>query len=599
MMSTLKVLAAMIAVMLCLCSVANAGSANVPLTYSLGDTIQDFSFTTYDGQEITLSDVLKEKDAVMINIWATWCGPCRYEFPFMEEAYQQYQDDIEIFALSSSPATDTDEALADFAKEMGLSFKIGRDPVGFMNALGATGIPTTLMVDRFGTICFIQSGAQTSTSAFVQLFEAFIGEEYTESVLYTTIPPKKPDVQPSSEAELSRALNVEGGCISFRNDASSLVWPMVVGEKDGRTVAASSNRNVMPSEARLHADISAKKDNVLAVTFKTSSEAGYDLMQLRINGETVKSFGGEKDWMTYAYSFPAEGEYTVTIAYAKDDANSAGQDTLWIDSVALLSGAEAEAALAGNPVYPFSEENAITVLNESAMEIVFTDPTGMITTYYGNGPFYLIREDQAKFSFAITSEYDPESVIVGFNFDGRSYALSECIEDGQYTATSGIDSLKTTGYCDSTVYMYPDPENIHLGKNLTYFRDEANVDAFLASLTKDRTGTVRGSWAYADASKQVEEPAARGMEATAEATYMFRCVDQDGSPVAGVMLQVCDEETCQVFISDAEGLCEFTAKPHAWEVHVLKAADGYTSDAAGAVLTPVEGGEITFTFTKN
>lgn len=599
MMSKLKVLAAMIAVMLCSCCIACAGSANIPLTYSLGDTIQDFSFTTYDGQAITLSDVLKEKDAVMINIWATWCGPCRYEFPFIEEAYQQYQDDIEIFALSSSPATDTDEALADFVEEMGLSFKIGRDPVGFLNALGASGIPTTLMVDRFGTICFIQSGAQTSTSAFVQLFEAFIGEEYTESVLYTNIPPKKPDVQPSSETELAQALNVEGGNVSFRNDTSSLVWPMVMSEKEGRVVAVSSNRGVMPSKACLHADISARQGDVLAVTFKISSEAGYDLMQLCVNGETVKSFGGEKDWITYAYSFPAEGEYTVTITYTKDDANSAGQDMLWIDSVALLGGAEAELALAGNPVYPFSEELAISVLNESAREIVFSDPTGMIAMYYGSGPFYLIPEDQANFSFAITSEYDPETVIVGSNYDGHSYALSECIADGQYTDTSGIDSLNTTGYCDSTVYMYPDPENIHLGKTLTYFRDETNVDAFLASLTKDRTGNVRGSWAYADATEQAEEPTARGMDAASEATYRFRCVDQNGSPVAGVMLQVCDEETCQVLVSDAEGLCEFTGKQYTWEVHVLKVADGYTANSDDAVLTLIDGGELIFTFTKN
>lgn len=590
-----------LAAMFCLCSIAAAESASVPLSYySLGDQIRDFSFTTYDGQEITLSEVLKEKQAVMINIWATWCGPCRNEFPFMQEAYQQYLDDVEIFALSCA-STDTDAVLTDFAEAMGLTFKIGRDSVNLQYAIASNGIPITLMVDRFGTICYIQTGSMPDVSSFTRLFDAFLGDGYTESVLYTKLPPSKPDVQPSSEAELAQALNIEGGGIAFTNDSGDYSWPMIVGEKDGRMVAVSSNQGIAPSEALVNAVINGKQGDVLALTFKVSSEAGYDLMQLRINGEVTKSFGGNKDWMTYAYLFPADGEYSVTIAYVCDDANSAGQDTLWLDSVAILSGAEAEEALAGNPVYPYSETLSINVQNETTREIVFTDPTGMISAYYGSGPFYLIPDDLAVLSFGITPEHDPETAIVGCNFDGRTYALSECIADGQYTVTSGIDSIDTTGYCDSTVYMYPDPENIHLGKTLTYFRDEANLDAFVASLTKDKYGTIHGSWTYADTGETKQEGQLRtsGMENDAEADYTFRCVDQNGKPVAGVMLQVCDEDICQVLVSDAEGLCEFSGAPYAWAVHILKAPDGYTPDSTDVVLAPVEGGELVFTLTRN
>lgn len=600
-MTKCKTLCAFIlAVMLCLYGIASAESAYVPLSYSLGDQIQDFSFTTYDGQEITLSEVLKEKEAVMINIWATWCGPCRYEFPFMQEAYQQYQDKIEILALSCA-STDTDDVLADFVKEMGLTFKIGRDSVNLQYAIASSGIPITLMIDRFGTICFIQTGAMPDVDSFIRLFDAVVGDGYTESVLYTELPPPRPDVQPSSELELAQALNVEGGTIAFTNDQGDYSWPMIVGEKDGRTVAISSNQGVAPSEALVNFAVNAKQDDVLAVTFKVSSEPRYDLMQIRINGEVVKSFSGEKDWMTYAYSFPADGTYAVTIAYSINDANSDSQDTLWLDSVALLSGAEAEAALAANPVYPYSEELAVNVLNASAREIVFTDPTGMITTYYGNRPFYLINSDEAVFSFGITPEYDPESAIVGCNYDGRMYALSDCIVDGQYTITSGVDSIEDTGYCDSTVFLYPDPENIHLVKTLTYFKDEANLDAFVASLTTDRYGTVHGSWAYADTAETKQEGDARnsGVEAASEASYTFRCVDQNGSPVSGVMIQVCDENICQVLVSDGEGVCEFVGTPYAWEVHVLMAPDGYTANSTDVVLAPVEGGELVFTFIKN
>ena len=179
--------------------------------------------------------------------------------------------------------------------------------------------------------------------------------------------------------------------------------------------------------------------------------------------------------MTYAYAFPADGEYEIAITYTKDDMTSAGQDTLWIDSVVLLSGDDAKQALAGNPTYPFGDEVAIHVESAATREIVFTDPTGMIAGYYGDGPFYLIPEDQASFIFTVTPEYDPEAVVISFNFDGSTYALSNCIADGQYRAVGGIDSVKTTGYCDSTVYLSTDPDDIRSGKRITYFKDESNI----------------------------------------------------------------------------------------------------------------------------
>ena len=64
-----KCISLVLVLMLCFGCVAFAEYA--PLSYTKGDKIQDFTFTTYDGQRITLSDVLKEKEAVLINIWAT------------------------------------------------------------------------------------------------------------------------------------------------------------------------------------------------------------------------------------------------------------------------------------------------------------------------------------------------------------------------------------------------------------------------------------------------------------------------------------------------------------------------------------------------
>lgn len=563
------------------------------LAYAKGDQIQDFTFTTYQGEQFSLYEILAEKEAVLINVWATWCGPCRNEFPYLQEAYEQYQDRVEVIALSCEPS-DTPKVLSEFAEKYGLTFKIGQDPVGFLTALRTSSIPTSLMIDRYGTICFVESGAMPDADSFIRLFDAFLGDDYTESVLLDGIPPKKPNIPQPTHEELSAALNAEDGAVSFDNPSNSYTWPMVMTEKDGRMVAASSNTGVNSSRAAVEAAVHALKDDAITVTFKLSSESLWDAFQLRINGKLVKSFAGNEDWQTYAYKVPEDGVYSIEVAYVKNAWQSAGEDMLWIDSIALHSGKEAADAIAANPAYPISDEMFIHVLNESARKLQINDPTGNLAARYGDSDFYLVPDEYVNFSFDMTADWDPESAIVYFNFDDQTIALADCLNDGLYKATCGGDSIQTTGYCDSSVVLYPDQYT--LGKIVTYFKTEADIDALLNALTKDVSGKVQGTWRYAETEEIAATPEVKVPEGPVE--YTLICIDQHGNPVQGAMLQICDEETCQVLISDADGKCSFTGTPYAWEIHVLMSPAGYTADSTNVFLAPVTGGEMTFTFTK-
>ena len=89
---------------------AEEGASNALKVYAVGDTMDDFTITLTDGTDVTLSELLKTHKAVLLNIWATWCGPCRMEFPYMEEAYKQVSDDLAIVAVSCEP-TDTYEVI--------------------------------------------------------------------------------------------------------------------------------------------------------------------------------------------------------------------------------------------------------------------------------------------------------------------------------------------------------------------------------------------------------------------------------------------------------------------------------------------------------
>lgn len=79
---------ALILVLALLCLGGAFAEAKGPEDY-LGGPMPDFTVSTLDGGTFTLSDALKEKDAVLVNFWATWCGPCAFEFPYLEEAYEQ------------------------------------------------------------------------------------------------------------------------------------------------------------------------------------------------------------------------------------------------------------------------------------------------------------------------------------------------------------------------------------------------------------------------------------------------------------------------------------------------------------------------------
>ena len=549
--------------------------------YQMGDTMRDFTVTTFDGKTVTLSEVLKEKDMVLINIWASWCGPCAAEFPFLEEAFEQYKD--------------TDDLLAAYAAEKGMTFPVAQDTAGLANAFDVHSIPTSIVVDRFGTICFIEAGSQSDVSAFTCLFDLFVGDDYTESIMQYGTPRVKPNVEPSSEADLAAALNVEGGSLVFTNDADEYAWPMVVGEQDGRSVTTSSNHLVNRSEAVVNATVNAKAGDAVAITFKVSSEAAFDLMQIRVNGETVKCFGGEHDWMTYAYAFDADGEYTVSIAYTKDEQGESGEDLLWIDSVALLSGDDAAAALEANPAYLVGDTTALTVSNPDAKEIVFSDPSQLPE----DTTFYIVPGDTADFLLTLAADVDPEATFVYCYFDGNQACVLDYAGEGGYAFSSGIDSMETTGYSYADVFVYNslDPDNALA--HIMYFASEENVNEVVASYLSDESGNALVSWQYADGTQpsttdrpQVSEPAG------VEVTYTVKYVDQNGQPVAGVTCQVCDDDNCMVYVSDENGVCEFTLPPYAYEIHTLKVPEGYEGDTETVTTASAEGDELTFTLEK-
>jgi len=128
----------------------------------------NFTFAGLDGKKVSLTD-FKGK-VVFLNIWATWCPPCREEMPSMEILYQELKGkDFEIPAVSVDASGAT--VVAPFMKEYKLSFPALLDPEGtIQNLYGTTGVPESFIIGKEGIIEKIVIGPMDWSTPEVVLF---------------------------------------------------------------------------------------------------------------------------------------------------------------------------------------------------------------------------------------------------------------------------------------------------------------------------------------------------------------------------------------------------------------------------------------------
>lgn len=149
------------------------------LNYKLGDLMMDFTVTDPAGKEYVFSEVLKEKKAIVLNFWYLQCDPCKSEFPYLQEAYEQYDEDVLVLAMN--PINTEDSEIAKFRKDNGYTFPMMKCDPAWEKAMNITAYPTTVVIDRFGNICMIHKGAVTEAETFETMFQFFSAEEYTQT----------------------------------------------------------------------------------------------------------------------------------------------------------------------------------------------------------------------------------------------------------------------------------------------------------------------------------------------------------------------------------------------------------------------------------
>lgn len=529
------------------------------LTYKLGDMMLDFTLIGPDGTEYTLSELLKQKKAVVLNFWYIECGPCNAEFPFLQEAYEKYSEDIALLALNPINKA---EDIAAFQKEKGYTFPMLSCGIEWEKLMGITAYPTTVIIDRFGNICLIHKGSIDNAKTFEDAFAYFAADAYEQKVIQditeleteaeegTADNPQDAtgkanftvEVEPGKEVytELHKA---KGMYLSIKGQSKDFY----VLYNDKKYTPDSSNTvgfvittgdNYTPSVFGIGNTGAEKQTFNVALSFLPGTFNNPYAMKL---GEfTVKINAGNDQGVNYVYYAPENG-------------------TLTVQCLKATSGVE----------YGYNLYNTDTMAVRSLEEDGGKDDGGVPTLSIkaNKGDKILLNISTLPDD---TFSYPAGTFTLRAGYEAGEGVTVEKIEKMDYTVT--VTDEKDQPLKDIAVWLTKDSETA-----------SAKTDETGVAVLNLEKGTYAGSVSVPEgytlennAFELTEEaPAATVKLTTAVDTrvdYTVRAEDPDGNPVAGVEVMVIGGESGT---TDETGAIVFKLEPGNYSVMLASLPAGF------------------------
>ncbi len=480
--------------------------------YKLGSVMKDFEYTDIDGNTYVLSEMLEEKNAVVLNFWYVDCTFCQQEFPLLDAAYLQYIDGVQVLALNNyekyfGATSDNVDGIRQFGISQGLNLPLVHDTSDMIfafdySAYGLTGTgtenlvyPISVVIDRYGVVCMIELGAILSGNGFKQIFEHFAAEDY-EQILVENLddiaPLEKPNVEMPSQDEIAAVLNGQDDLnVTYyaekRAELAEYAWPFVITERDGVACLAPSNAGKPSSFAFLNMDIILKKGDVVTFDYFASTEAGADILTTGVKTsadrylEDLFQISGTEEniWMPcYTYVAPADGTYTISLRYVKDSTEDVGEDTVYIKNLRILKASDIDretyiprnAATDPTPTgdgfntyvpivynetdsyYHVGTKDGPILLANLLGVTAFNNGEGSINDYYGNGQLYG-NYFESTTDYSASATFYAEAASGGYKFYRLKGAEKEYINIYYYTAISR-PAMEYVGAEDATVFTY-------------------------------------------------------------------------------------------------------------------------------------------------
>jgi peroxiredoxin len=146
-----------------LAAVCAIGTALAPVARAAAPApAPDFTLPARDGGNVRLSDLRGQ--VVMINFWATWCGPCRQEMPLLQQIQAKYEPlGFTLVGINVEPDS---AAAMTWLKQVSVSFPILFDQKNVVaEQFGVQGMPSSVFVDRAGNVRYVHRGYQPGDEA--------------------------------------------------------------------------------------------------------------------------------------------------------------------------------------------------------------------------------------------------------------------------------------------------------------------------------------------------------------------------------------------------------------------------------------------------
>lgn len=611
--------------------------------YQLGDVMRDFTVTTTDGVDLTISEILKEKKAVALNFWYTGCGPCKNEFPLLQAAYEAYGDQIEVIAMD--PTGESNEKIAKFKQDNGLTFPMAACPTEWINALKLVAYPTTVIIDRNGVICLIETGAVSEEGVFEGAFAHFTAEDYQRKLVKSM---HQLGVQeyPLGHAQNPYQTNADADTFSVTVESGHEVHAVVYGATDGVEVRIEDPNayiiyngvrydpnqdgvltvNVVAADPRAGANIVIGNEGVTAATMQAhlilprgTMTYPFDLVPGEV---TVDVEAGNELGVYYITTAPGTGMMTVTITGVSTGvAYDVQIYNLTTMAMATLQG-EGLTDKEGNPYVAVAVNAGDSVrisfhtLNEGAGY-----PAAKIQALVSSGdgadqkiPYSItVKDDAGKPVPNTTVSVIVDGVPTDYRSDAQGKILMELVS-GNYRVTLTVPEDYTA---DITQYLLtpgnPDQEitlKRYVPQDLTYTVQVTDPNGIPLA---DIAVSVAGKMAWTDANgvaafilqegKYTATVIANGkstnydfgeetvlnvkLDNTATAEYTVHVVDVNGSSIKGVIVNFVHANGGSAALVDlnANGMASATLPKGEYTVELLFKDNAMGYDRYAAKLT--------------
>jgi len=123
----------------------------------VGQPVAEYVAATLTGETVSLESLRGQ--VVLLNLWATWCGPCRMETPYLQSLFEEHRDTgFQIVGISMDTGNAADQ-VETFVEEYGVTYTILHDPqMRGMDLYQVLGLPATFLIDREGILRWMRYG---------------------------------------------------------------------------------------------------------------------------------------------------------------------------------------------------------------------------------------------------------------------------------------------------------------------------------------------------------------------------------------------------------------------------------------------------------